>query len=59
MKKMPDMCPISGKACKNCPLYRGRHFNHCFHAHYKEYIDNVNSNKEFEATKYGWCKLDK
>lgn len=57
MKKMPDMCPISGKGCKNCPLYRGRHFTHSFQAHYKEYIDNCN--KELESAKYGWAKLDK
>jgi hypothetical protein len=28
-------CPFSGKACINCALYRGRHFNICFQDHYR------------------------
>jgi len=28
-------CPISGKGCINCPLYRGRHYNQCFQDHYR------------------------
>jgi hypothetical protein len=27
-------CPLSGKACINCALYRGKHFNVCFQDHY-------------------------
>jgi len=29
-----NKCPISGKGCINCPLYRGRHYNQCFQDHY-------------------------
>jgi hypothetical protein len=28
-------CPLSGKACINCAIYRGRHFNVCFQDHYR------------------------
>jgi hypothetical protein len=28
-------CPVSGKACINCALYRGRHYNICFQDHYR------------------------
>ena len=28
-------CPLSGKACINCALYRGEHFNLCFQDHYR------------------------
>jgi len=28
-------CPISGFACINCSLYRGRHFNLCFQDHFR------------------------
>jgi len=28
-------CPLSGKACINCSLYRGKHFNVCFQDHYR------------------------
>jgi hypothetical protein len=27
-------CPISGSACINCSLYRGKHFNLCFQDHF-------------------------
>jgi len=27
-------CPISGNACINCSLYRGKHFNLCFQDHF-------------------------
>ena len=27
-------CPISGCACINCSLYRGKHFNLCFQDHF-------------------------
>ena len=27
-------CPISGLACINCSLYRGKHFNLCFQDHF-------------------------
>ncbi|MDR1727149.1 MAG: hypothetical protein LBT74_04365 [Acidobacteriota bacterium] len=30
-----DKCPISRRACINCSLYRGRHFNLCFQEHYR------------------------
>jgi len=30
-----DKCPLSGRACINCSLYRGRHFNLCFQDHYR------------------------
>lgn len=28
-------CPFSGRACINCAVYRGRHFNLCFQDHYR------------------------
>jgi hypothetical protein len=34
--KKTEKCPLSGKACINCALYRGRHFNVCFQDHYRE-----------------------
>ncbi len=29
-------CPFSGRACKNCTLYRSRHYSLCFNTHYQE-----------------------
>jgi hypothetical protein len=34
-KGMNLKCPISGNACINCALYRGRHFNVCFQDHFR------------------------
>jgi hypothetical protein len=33
--KKIEKCPISGYACINCSLYRGKHFNLCFQDHYR------------------------
>ena len=34
-KGMNIKCPISGIACINCSLYRGKHFNLCFQDHFR------------------------
>ena len=34
-KSINIKCPISGSACINCALYRGKHFNVCFQDHYR------------------------
>jgi len=34
-KSANGKCPISGHACINCSLYRGKHFNVCFQDHYR------------------------
>jgi hypothetical protein len=33
-KVVNQKCPISGYACINCSLYRGKHFNLCFQDHF-------------------------
>jgi hypothetical protein len=33
--RLNQKCPLSGNACINCSLYRGRHFNLCFQDHYR------------------------
>jgi len=35
LKRDITKCPLSRKACINCSLYRGRHFNLCFQDHYR------------------------
>ena len=30
MDKTKKICPFSGDLCKDCPLYRGRHYYLCF-----------------------------
>lgn len=35
MAKVKMMCPLSGKTCKDCAIYRGRHYFLCFSGEYK------------------------
>jgi hypothetical protein len=32
------MCPFSGGLCKECALYRGRHYYLCFYEKYRGYL---------------------
>jgi hypothetical protein len=35
MAKITMKCPFSGVACKECPVYRGRHYYLCFCEKYR------------------------
>jgi hypothetical protein len=35
MAKTKMLCPFSGELCKDCPVYRGRHFYLCFCSKYR------------------------
>lgn len=35
MAKVSMRCPFSGVLCKDCPVYRGRHFYLCFCEKYR------------------------
>jgi len=49
MAKTKMICPFSGKLCKECPQYRGRHYYLCFAKKYRGYLgdseDQVNEDK--------------
>jgi hypothetical protein len=38
MAKARMICPFSGVICKDCPLYRGRHYLLCFCEKYRGYL---------------------
>jgi hypothetical protein len=40
MAKAEMKCPFSGKMCRNCPVYIGRHYFLCFKPQYRGYIIN-------------------
>jgi hypothetical protein len=46
MAKEEMLCPFSGKLCRECPLYRGRHYYLCFSKKYRGHLE-----KSEEATK--------
>ena len=47
------ICPFSGKYCKECSLYRGRHYLLCFNNRYRGYIKEsaAESNGDTDNTK--------
>jgi hypothetical protein len=48
MAKEDMLCPFSGKLCRECPLYRGRHYYLCFNKKYRGHLE-----KPEEATGVG------
>jgi len=46
--KVEMICPFSGKLCKECPIFRGRHYNLCFSKKYRGHLD-----KSGKVTKVG------
>jgi len=63
MAKEDMLCPFSGKLCRECPLYRGRHYYLCFSKKYRGHLEKpggankgsnpgaseVNPDEQFEA----------
>jgi hypothetical protein len=39
MAKEDMLCPFSGTLCRECPLYRGRHYYLCFSKKYRGYLE--------------------
>jgi hypothetical protein len=48
MAKTKMICPFSGKLCKECPLYRGRHYYLCFAKKYRGHLEDT-ANKSLES----------
>ena len=40
MAKAQMLCPFSEGLCKDCPVYRGRHYYLCFNKKYRGYLIN-------------------
>jgi hypothetical protein len=38
MAKTRMICPFSGEPCKECPIYRGRHYHLCFCKKYRGHL---------------------
>ena len=60
MAKVEMICPFSGKLCKECSLYRGRHYLLCFNRNYRGYLNkNTEMNKQSLKTNFGFDVIDK
>jgi len=51
MAKITMKCPFSGVACKECPVYRGRHYYLCFCEKYRGSLPGAK--KELSVSKKG------
>jgi hypothetical protein len=67
MAKTRMMCPFSGGICKDCPVYRGRHYYLCFCEKYRRCLPEAikdlpvskkNSNGKFEMPSLPASKKD-
>jgi len=38
MAKIPMLCPFSKELCRECTVYRGRHYYLCFQKEYRGYL---------------------
>ena len=43
MAKSEMICPFSGKLCKECAVYRGRHYFLCYCKQYRGYVEKSES----------------
>ncbi len=47
------LCPFSKELCKECPLYKGRHYYLCFHTKYRGYLGNSKKDVKKKPTSTG------
>jgi len=63
MSKEDMLCPFSGKLCRECALYRGRHYYLCFSKKYRGHLEkpegstNETNPCTFKIKSYGHFKI--
>lgn len=61
MAKVKMLCPFSGKLCKECAVYRGKHYFLCFQNKYRGYLgekvkDSSPRDETFDEKKFEFLK---
>lgn len=51
MAKKKRLCPFSKKLCRECPLYRGRHYYLCYCNTYRRHLENSSDQAKPELAK--------
>lgn len=51
MAKEKMLCPFSKKLCRECPLYKGRHYYLCYCNNYRGHLENSESQAEQRLAK--------
>lgn len=52
MAKVEMICPFSGAICKDCPVYRGRHYLLCFCEKYRGCLPEALKDMPMSKTGY-------
>ena len=47
MAKIPMLCPFSKELCRECTVYRGRHYYICFRKEYRGYLGQKGHMNQF------------
>ncbi len=45
MAKRKMMCPFSGQPCRECAIYRGRHYYLCFSENYRGHLSEAGTTR--------------
>ena len=53
MAKVTMKCPFSGVVCKDCPVYRGRHYYLCFCEKYRGSLPGAGKNMPMAKSSNG------
>lgn len=51
MAKEKMLCPFSKELCRECPLYRGRHYYLCYCSKYRGHLENSETQAAGELAK--------
>lgn len=58
MAKEKMLCPFSENLCRECPLYRGRHYYLCYCREYRGHLENPEHRAEQGSAKTAVHKLE-
>jgi hypothetical protein len=58
MPKEKMLCPFSKKLCRECPLYRGRHYYLCYSSKYRGHLKNYPGGIKPELAKAYFNKFE-
>jgi hypothetical protein len=58
MAKTKMLCPFSGDLCKNCSVYRGRHYYLCFYGNYRGHLHETGEVSSNPAPPTPWPGLN-
>lgn len=59
MAKNKMLCPFSNKLCRECPIYKGKHYYLCYRREYRGHLENSENRPEQGLAKAAINKSEK